>query len=503
MKAGRPDRGERFTSRCIVVRWTRSFKLGEQRYDLEHHPRATREIRDAASNADLTTKFWYQNHFGNPELPLFQRSGKETLFTAALNCPRSSSGYGKSHVNQGARIAMSSSTTSKLNLWLNNGRVSFSPVASAQNLSLDLHKYLVFPGLINAHDHLELNLFPKLGCGPYANASAWAKDIYRPHEPPVKQHLKVPKRLRLRWGGIKNLISGATTVAHHNAFQPVFLEPSFPVRVVKRYGWAHSIRFSPDWRMRLQSTPADYPFVIHAAEGTDEAARREVQILAKAGALNRSTVLVHGVGITCSDVPLLKGANTSLVWCPTSNHFTLNRSLDTGVLNSGIPVALGSDSAMTADGDLLDELRVAHRRVDAHRLYTMVTSEPARMLKLPVGFGQICQRWPSRLVSHARRGQTPAVTLLESYPELVIIGGRMQLVSSDFARLCPASILNSLQPFEVEGQRSIPALGRYLISAERNDRALRTRLVSQERPLPRDPADSLTSRADPLPSRAL
>lgn len=360
----------------------------------------------------------------------------------------------------GARIAMSSSTTSNLNLWLNNGRVSFSPVISAETPVLDLHKCLVFPGLINAHDHLELNLFPKLGCGPYANASAWAKDIYRPHEPPVQQHLKVPKPLRLRWGGIKNLISGVTTVAHHNAFQPAFLEPSFPVRVVRRYGWAHSIEFSPDWETRVRGTPADYPFVIHAAEGTDEAARREIQILAKAGALNRSTVLVHGVGITCSDVPLLKRANTSLVWCPTSNHFTLNRSLDPAVLNSGIPIALGSDSAMTADGDLLDELRVAHRRVDAHRLYTMVTSEPARILKLPAGFGQICNGGPADLLVMRDRDQTPAMTLLGEYPQLVIIGGRIQLVSSDFARRCPTTILKSLQPLEVEGR------DRYLVSGD-------------------------------------
>lgn len=360
----------------------------------------------------------------------------------------------------GARIAMSSSTTSNLNLWLNNGRVSFLPVISAETPILDLQKCLVLPGLINAHDHLELNLFPKLGRGPYANASAWAKDIYRPHEPPVQQHLKVPKRLRLRWGGIKNLISGVTTVAHHDAFQPVFLEPSFPVRVVKRYGWAHSIRFSPDWGTRFRSTPADYPFLIHAVEGTDDAARREVQILAKAGALNRSTVLVHGVGITCSDVPLLKVSNTSLVWCPTSNHFMLNRSLDPAVLNSGIPIALGSDSAMTADGDLLDELRVAHRRVDAHRLYTMVTSEPARMLKLPAGFGQICNGGPADLLVMRDRGQTPAVTLLENYPQLVIVGGRIQLVSLDFARLCPTSILKCLQPLEVEGR------DRYLVSGD-------------------------------------
>lgn len=360
----------------------------------------------------------------------------------------------------GARVAMSSSRTSNRNLWLHNGLVSFSRVHSAEASILDLNRYLVFPGLINAHDHLDLNLFPKLGRGPYESASAWARDVYKPHEAPVKQHLQVPKPLRLQWGGIKNLISGVTTVAHHNAFHSVFLEPSFPVRVMKRYGWAHSVEFSPDWERRFRGTPANYPFIIHAAEGTDEAARREIGILASAGAIGPSTVLVHGVGIGSSDVPLLRRANTSVVWCPTSNHFTLKRSLDAALLNSGIPIALGSDSAMTADGDLLDELRAARRTMNAHRLYRMVTSEAARILKLPTGFGKICDGGPADLLVMRDSGETPAKTLLENRPELIVIAGRIQLMSLDCARSCPPDLSNSLQQIEVEGR------GRYLISGD-------------------------------------
>ena len=376
----------------------------------------------------------------------------------------------------GARVAMNSWTASHLNLWLNNGLLSFSPVSSGRIPTLDLHDFLVLPGLINAHDHLELNLFPKLGRGPYANASAWAKDIYHPYEPPVQQHLQVPKPLRMRWGAIKSLISGVTTVAHHNAFHPVFLEPSFPVRVVRRYGWAHSVQFSPDWETRFRNTPAGYPFVIHAAEGTDEAASREVQTLATAVAPNRSAILVHGVGIRSSDVPLLRRRNISLVWCPTSNRFTLNHTLEAAVLDSGIPIALGSDSAMTADGDLLDELRVARQTVDPHRLYRMVTSEPARMFKLPAGFGQVCDDGPADLLILRDSGQTPAITLLENYPELVVVAGRIQLMSSRLAQLCPPAILKSFQSFEVEGR------GRYLVFGDISSLLKETTRALQEFP---------------------
>jgi cytosine/adenosine deaminase-related metal-dependent hydrolase len=359
----------------------------------------------------------------------------------------------------GARVAQNSSTACPLNLWLDAGLVSFSPIRSSEAVTLDLSGFLVLPGLINAHDHLELNLFPRLGCGPYPNASAWAQDIYRPNEPPVKQHVQLPKELRLRWGAIKNLISGVTTVAHHNPFHPVFLEPAFPLRVVERYGWAHSLEFSPDWEMRLRNTPANCPFVIHAAEGTDEAAGCEFHTLSNARTRNRSMILVHGVGISSSDLPLLRRAKISLVWCPTSNNFTLNRTLHPTVLSSGVPIALGSDSAMTADGDLLDELRFARQMVDAKRLYKMVTSEPADMFNLPAGFGAIRHGGPADLLVLRDSGQIPAITLLESYPELVLVRGRVKLVSSELAHICPPSILNSLQPINVEGR------GRYLVAA--------------------------------------
>ncbi len=356
----------------------------------------------------------------------------------------------------GARIAVNAQTASEFDVWLDDGLISFFPPSRRNGPVFDLKGFMLVPGLINAHDHLELNLFPRLGQGPYPNANAWALDIYRPGESPIKQHLAVPKSIRLKWGAIKNLISGVTTVAHHNALHPSMVDEGFPVRIVKRFGWAHSLHFSPDWKHRFHTKPTDSPFVIHAAEGCDETAAEEIDILNEGGALNSSTVIVHGVAVSPTALSLLLERSASLVWCPTSNYFTLGRTVSSNVLNSNIPIALGSDSALTGKGDLLDELRFARTAVGARRLYEMVTSIPARMFRLPAGFGEILHGGPADLVVMRDSGQSPAETLLSTYPELVILKGKIVVASEAFASRVSAS----LQRFAMEGR------GHYFIAEQ-------------------------------------
>jgi hypothetical protein len=135
---------------------------------------------------------------------------------------------------------------------------------AVEGIEIDLAGLQVLPGLINAHDHLEFALFPRLGRRYYGNATEWARDIYRPEESPVREHLQVPKPSRLLWGGLRNLACGVTTVCHHNPYEAVF-DDDFPVRVVKRYGWAHSLAFEPALRACYEATPPGAPFLIHAA----------------------------------------------------------------------------------------------------------------------------------------------------------------------------------------------------------------------------------------------
>ena len=97
----------------------------------------------------------------------------------------------------GARVATGAEDSSCTNLLIRRDRVFISSATNYRSRKLDLSGFMILPGLINSHDHLELNLFPRLGRGPYRNAIAWAQDIYRPNESPVKQQLSVPKPIRL------------------------------------------------------------------------------------------------------------------------------------------------------------------------------------------------------------------------------------------------------------------------------------------------------------------
>ena len=298
-----------------------------------------------------------------------------------------------------------------------------------EDTELDLEGLRVLPGLVNAHDHLEFALFPRLGQRHYANATEWAQDIYHPDRPPIREHLQVPKTLRLLWGGLRNLASGVTTVCHHNPYDPMF-DDKFPVRVVSRYAWAHSLAFEPNIRERFDASPPDVPFLIHAGEGTDGEAASEIFKLHELGVLGPRTVLIHAVGFRPDGWELIRKSGAGVVWCPRSNLFTLGRTLSEEVLASGVPVALGTDSPLTAEGDLLDEIRAARELAGTCSLDTA-----GKPLGLPPQ--------PDDWIAAPAWGEPP---------ELVVIGDRIRLIGPRLARNLPAHLCRRFHPLRIEGR---------------------------------------------------
>jgi cytosine/adenosine deaminase-related metal-dependent hydrolase len=337
---------------------------------------------------------------------------------------------------------------------------------------IDLDDDFVLPGLINAHDHLELNHYGRLKGRPvYGNACQWIDDM-RPRlrdDPALERGQAHRLSDRLFVGGMKNLLSGVTTVAHHNPLYPE-LRFRFPVKVLRRYGWAHSLCLQDGSAgapgesgggvaERFRATPAEYPFLVHLAEGTDQAARDELGCLERLGCLADNAVLIHGVGFSDADWLRVVRRGAGLIWCPASNFFLfgktapVRRFLD-ACAESNTRICLGTDSRVTGSFDLLDELRVA---VDAggvrpEEALRMVTGNPARLLRLGEA-GRIVQGGEADLLVIRRNADDPAGSLLAARRRdvrLVTIGGRPLVADPDLAGVF-AAYRSSATPVRVDG----------------------------------------------------
>jgi cytosine/adenosine deaminase-related metal-dependent hydrolase len=241
------------------------------------------------------------------------------------------------------------------------------------------------PGLINTHDHLHRNHYGRLGAPPYANAYEWGRDIHQRFAEEIEAGRALPRREALLRGAWKNLRAGVTTVVHHDPWEPDF-ERDFPIRVA-RVRTAHSLGFERDFSRAAAPDPTDprQPLCIHLAEGTDALSAGEVRDLERLGYLDDRLLAVHVVGADADGIARLRASSAAVVWCPTSNEYLLGRTAPAELLAPGIDVLLGSDSLLSAAGDLLDELRAARRigHLDDARLLDAVGATAARRLRLP------------------------------------------------------------------------------------------------------------------------
>jgi cytosine/adenosine deaminase-related metal-dependent hydrolase len=214
----------------------------------------------------------------------------------------------------------------------------------------------------------------------------------------------------------------------------------------------------------------------------DTRSRNEVFKLDRLGCLSRRTVLIHAVGLDASGWRLVQERGASVVWCPSSNLFTLGRTMDVAVAEANARVVLGSDSPLTSAGDLLDELAFTRARlaVRPEVIYEMVTHRPAEALGLNNGEGRISSGGIADLFALADldRRATPAEALVQSSfarVEMVVLGGEVRLASPQMAErglLQFKSAFNTIHvdrseryiraPLQWLGSQAAPHVGRNL-----------------------------------------
>ena len=262
------------------------------------------------------------------------------------------------------------------------------------------------PGLINSHDHLLGNYFPKVGNGPYENWLPWdndlkSADVYRERQ-------RIENRDLYILAGYRNLISGVTLVSD---LIPHFVNDPFvdllPTKVLTEYALAHSVAsFALPWGDGIvpeheKAVNGNIPFITHCSEGFDEETKRDVKTLERLGALDEYSVLVHGLAFSKDDIDLIRKKNANVVWCADSNLFMYNKTTDIGyLLEKGVNVSIGTDSPMSGSLNILEEMKIGRKfyrseygkDLSEKQIVRMVTENAAKAFrlerngKLEVGF---------------------------------------------------------------------------------------------------------------------
>jgi len=248
---------------------------------------------------------------------------------------------------QFSQIKIKNSKIIDINSFEDNNNVSHN------ELTFNFSNAIAFPGLINSHEHLEFNLFPKIGNRLYSDCTEWAIDINKHNREQIDIIKKVPLELSYKWGLYKNLICGVTTVINHGDNIKVRYK-NLP-EVYYKFNYLHSIKFEKIWKVKILLTPNRLPFVIHIGEGINEESITEINKLIKWNILGRDLIGVHNIAANEKQCKHFK----AIVWCPDSNLFLFNKTANIPILKSHTNILFGSDSTLTADWNFWNHLRLA------------------------------------------------------------------------------------------------------------------------------------------------
>ena len=306
---------------------------------------------------------------------------------------------------------------------------------------------LIFPGLINAHDHPQYNMFPTLRFGrKFDNRYEWQSSLTYQH---FRERVNAVTNAGLacemwKYVEIRALLAGNTTQqgAFRSDYWDCYAHPRVLVRNPERVNRAIRdevlpLDLSEASRATIRSRVENGAYrslLIHLSEGIDAASLTEFDAWQSWGLLPAS-VIIHGIPYGPAEFTAIREAGASLVWSPQSNLHLYGHTADpTAAMDQGVLVSLAPDWCPSGSYDILRELRVADRlnreqfggRLSDENLVRMVTVNPAIQLDLDGRLGRLAPGFLADLIVIEGDTGSPYRALVDARARdvrLVLIGG--------------------------------------------------------------------------------
>jgi 5-methylthioadenosine/S-adenosylhomocysteine deaminase len=321
----------------------------------------------------------------------------------------------------------------------------------------------IYPGLIDLHNHITWNLFPRWKPNDYMpnryqwlQLPAYAIALDTPHQELFAEGLACDTD---RYGEVKAIVGGATSTV--GTLAPARSGSDDNKCII---GLARNLDFYSGLYQRGQMNAEKlsyevFPFqmsvdraqqvrdalnsgrltafIIHVAEGkpTDASSVREFNLLKAQGYLRKGVSIIHGVALGPPQFAELKDAGVGLIWSPRSNIELYGVTTDVrSAKMAGVTMALAPDWSPSGSDGMLQELKYAatwnagqHPSVfsDAD-LVKMATIYPAQLAALSNEIGSLSKGLRADLLVLRKSGTNGYWALLHASPadvRLVVIDG--------------------------------------------------------------------------------
>jgi 5-methylthioadenosine/S-adenosylhomocysteine deaminase len=342
---------------------------------------------------------------------------------------------------------------------------------AAATVSIVQTNGIIFPGLIDTHNHIQFDIFDESDWAPtaadnFTNHDQWPARARYKALVDTKQHLtgeegspvKIGCEL-VKYGELKGLIAGTTSIvgaaiaANRKCYGTVartidqspngLATDTVQVATLFPRDATEADRVCKNLTDAAGTTES---YLIHIGEGVDLKSRNEfgklIDVTTVDGCLlGPKTTIVHGTALEEPELDQMRSHDMSLVWSPRSNIFLYGHGTDLSktsnipaAIEKGINIALAPDWSIGGSQNLLDELRFADQVDNAQwgdaitpkKLVQMVTKNSARALGLAQVLGELAPGRKADITVIGGDRTRPYEALLGATPKsvrLVLVGG--------------------------------------------------------------------------------
>ncbi len=303
---------------------------------------------------------------------------------------------------------------------------------------------LIFPGLIDLHNHIAYNTLPLWNVPKlYGNRYQWTS------HPTYKTDVSWPKKLLtgrsyydleaevIKYAEVKALVGGTTAIqgspGQRSSYDNILVRNvelrNFGVDKVYQYVMPVDSVNEEYYLERISDGRLDSIF-FHIAEGIDSSSRAEFFILEDKGLVVEELIVIHGTNLSQKNLEAMGNVGAKLVWSPLSNLLLYGNTTDVvSAWNSGVIVSLAPDWSPSGSKNILGELKIASLwnefKLDGffsdHQLIQMVTTNPAKTLNWSDLVGRVEVGLHADLLVIKDPGGNPYTALIRATDEDVLL----------------------------------------------------------------------------------